>query len=218
MAQKSVALYQTVALLLRRNRITGWRRQAQIRGRAVLPRGPNVKAARQRRPTLPKAGAHGGPSRTGNSRPAFRVRPDFVFTRLKLAVFVDGCFWHGCPKHCNQPSNNRAFWRRKLSANKARDAFVTRTLKRAGWRVLRVWEHKLARRNHPRLLRRIHKSLTSPSGAKGSVSTPHLIRPAVTFSPEQRRNLSPRAAGAERETICVPLWQSNFDTSPRPSR
>ena len=75
----------------------------------------------------------------------FKVKPDFVFPQLKLAVFVDGCFWHGCPKHCNQPANNRAFWRRKLAANRARDRLVTRTLRRRGWRVLRIWEHELAR-------------------------------------------------------------------------
>lgn len=82
-------------------------------------------------------------------------KPDFVFSKLKLAIFVDGCFWHGCPKHCNQPANNRAFWFRKLSSNKSRDALVTRTLRRAGWRVLRVWEHELAKKNQSRLLRRL---------------------------------------------------------------
>ncbi len=89
----------------------------------------------------------------------FKVRPDFVFRQVRLAVFVDGCFWHGCPKHATKPKNNRAFWRRKLAGNKQRDAFVTRTLRRAGWRVLRVWEHKLARKNQARLLRRIQRAL-----------------------------------------------------------
>jgi DNA mismatch endonuclease (patch repair protein) len=84
-------------------------------------------------------------------------KPDFVFQKFKLAVIVDGCFWHGCPKHCNQPANNRSFWRRKLSANKARDQIVTRTLRRAGWRVLRVWEHELVRKNRSRLVRRIQR-------------------------------------------------------------
>jgi len=93
-------------------------------------------------------------------------KPDFVFKQARLAVFVDGCFWHGCPKHCNQPANNRAFWRRKLSANKARDQVVTRTLRRAGWRVLRVWEHELARKKEGRLLRQIQR-------AAGWFWTPH---------------------------------------------
>jgi len=77
-------------------------------------------------------------------------------------IFVDSCFWHGCPKHCNQPANNRAFWQRKLSANKTRGALVARTLRRAGWRVLRVWEHELVKKNSARLIRRIQKALTSP--------------------------------------------------------
>lgn len=80
-------------------------------------------------------------------------KPDFVFRNLKLAIFVDGCFWHGCPKHGTKPKGNAAFWRRKLAGNKRRDALVSRTLRRAGWRVLRIWEHEL---KHPApLLRRL---------------------------------------------------------------
>lgn len=86
---------------------------------------------------------------------AFRVHPDFIFRELKLAVFVDGCFWHGCPKHATKPASNRAFWRRKLSANKTRDRLVTRTLRQQGWRVLRIWEHALTRKGERRLLGRL---------------------------------------------------------------
>lgn len=68
------------------------------------------------------------------------VRPDFVFPKVMLAVFVDGCFWHGCPKHGTKPKNNAAFWRRKLASNTRRDRLVNRTLRRAGWRVVRIWE------------------------------------------------------------------------------
>jgi DNA mismatch endonuclease (patch repair protein) len=73
-------------------------------------------------------------------------KPDFVFPKLRIAVFVDGCFWHGCPKHSNMPANNRLFWEKKLAANKARDRLVSRTLKRQGWMVIRIWEHDLTRR------------------------------------------------------------------------
>jgi DNA mismatch endonuclease (patch repair protein) len=73
-------------------------------------------------------------------------RPDFIFRQARLAVFVDGCFWHGCPKHCNMPSNNRPFWRKKLLANKARDRRVNHMLRKEGWRVIRIWEHDLANR------------------------------------------------------------------------
>jgi DNA mismatch endonuclease, patch repair protein len=86
-------------------------------------------------------------------------KPDFVFPKLKLAVFVDGCFWHGCPKHGTQPKGNRAFWKNKFARNIARDILVTKTLRRSGWRVLRIWEHELARKNEIRLLRRIQRAL-----------------------------------------------------------
>jgi len=88
-------------------------------------------------------------------------KPDFIFPKFKLAVFVDGCFWHGCPKHATKPKNNRTFWQRKFSRNKKRDALVTRTVRRTGWRVLRVWEHELARKNEARLLQRIQRALTA---------------------------------------------------------
>ena len=74
---------------------------------------------------------------------ALMGRPDFAFPRVRLAVFVDGCFWHGCPKHSTTPANNRAFWMKKLNSNRTRDRVVNRGLKNAGWRVLRIWEHDL---------------------------------------------------------------------------
>lgn len=72
-----------------------------------------------------------------------KVKPDFVFREVRLTVFVDGCFWHSCPKHATKPKNNAPFWRKKLAANKARDRLVNRSLRRNGWRVLRIWEHEL---------------------------------------------------------------------------
>jgi DNA mismatch endonuclease (patch repair protein) len=70
------------------------------------------------------------------------VRPDIVFTRRRVAVFVDGCFWHGCPEHGELPVANRAFWRGKLERNALRDKRVDAALSAAGWRVVRVWEHE----------------------------------------------------------------------------
>ena len=69
--------------------------------------------------------------------------PDFVFRKDRLAVFVDGCFWHGCHWHLRMPKENRAYWRRKIVGNMARDKRATQSLKAAGWRVLRIWEHSL---------------------------------------------------------------------------
>lgn len=86
-------------------------------------------------------------------------RPDFVFRKYRLAIFVDGCFWHGCPQHSSQPATNRVFWKEKLSRNKDRDRLVTRTLKRSGWRVLRIWQHELTARAQARCVSRITREL-----------------------------------------------------------
>jgi DNA mismatch endonuclease (patch repair protein) len=91
-------------------------------------------------------------------------RPDFVFPKARVAVFVDGCFWHGCPKHATVPASNRAFWKRKLTANRRRDRLVNRTLRRMGWRVVRIWEHDL--RRPVRALRRIHKEIQKIAAKK----------------------------------------------------
>src|SRR5690348_9494691 len=80
--------------VLRRNRITGWRRQ-----------------------------------------PALFGKPDFIFPKERVAVFVDGCFWHSCPIHSSRPAMNRPFWDKKLARNRDRDKLVARTLKRQGWKV-----------------------------------------------------------------------------------
>lgn len=69
--------------------------------------------------------------------------PDFVFRRERLAVFVDGCFWHCCPECSTRPSTNVVFWTKKLKSNKKRDHTVTRELTALNWRVLRLWEHEL---------------------------------------------------------------------------
>jgi DNA mismatch endonuclease, patch repair protein len=86
-------------------------------------------------------------------------KPDFIFKNHRLAIFVDGCFWHGCPKHGRQPKSNRTFWRQKLSRNKRRDQIVNQALKRASWRVLRIWEHELIQKNEMQVIRRIRRIL-----------------------------------------------------------
>ena len=70
------------------------------------------------------------------------VRPDIVFARAGVAVFIDGCFWHCCPTHGSQPKANTAYWDPKLRRNVARDRAVDRALADAGWTVLRAWEHE----------------------------------------------------------------------------
>jgi DNA mismatch endonuclease (patch repair protein) len=71
-----------------------------------------------------------------------KPRPDVVFTRAKVAVFVDGCFWHSCPQHGRAPGSNRDYWQPKLARNVERDRLHDETLRAAGWTVLRVWEHE----------------------------------------------------------------------------
>lgn len=88
-------------------------------------------------------------------------KPDFVFRKERVAVFVDGCFWHSCPKHKTTPKANKTFWGEKLAANKTRDRLVSLTLKSQGWRVLRIWEHALRLRTEINVVRRITAVLQS---------------------------------------------------------
>lgn len=67
---------------------------------------------------------------------------DVVFPRLKIAIFVDGCFWHGCPEHATWPKQNAEFWRQKIEANRLRDADTNSRLLDIDWTVLRFWEHE----------------------------------------------------------------------------
>jgi len=94
------------------------------------------------------------------NRPLFG-KPDFVFPRERLVVFVDGCFWHGCPKpkHAPMPKNRAEWWATKLARNKDRDFLVTRTLRKQGWKVVRVWECHLSLKNWVRVARRIANRL-----------------------------------------------------------
>ena len=71
-----------------------------------------------------------------------RRRIDVAFTRQKIAVFVDGCYWHGCPQHGTRPVANREWWDWKIQRNRDRDSDTNRLLEEQGWRVLRVWEHE----------------------------------------------------------------------------
>lgn len=85
-------------------------------------------------------------------------KPDFVFRKEKVAVFVDGCFWHGCPRCYRPPATNKAFWTTKVTANRRRDRRVSRQLRGMGWRVARVWECGI-RKNPDAIVRRIRRML-----------------------------------------------------------
>ncbi len=127
--------------MLRAEKITGWRRHVSL----CMPH-PKAKAkakakAAEKKPRRP------------------RVRPDFVFRKERLVVFVDGCFWHGCPRHATRPRQNRKFWDEKIARNRQRDRLVTRELRKSGWTVLRLWECALARKRQPHTLARLRRAL-----------------------------------------------------------
>ena len=70
-------------------------------------------------------------------------RPDFAFRRARVAVFIDGCFWHSCPRCSSAPKQNKSYWGPKLERNRQRDRAVSNQLREAGWTVVRIWEHEL---------------------------------------------------------------------------
>ena len=104
---------------------------SRIRGRGTKPELALRKAV----------WARGGRYRLTGSLPG---KPDLIFPGPRVAVFVDGCFWHGCPDHGVMPKTNRDFWTTKLNGNKERDLRVTARLQEMGWTVLRYWEHEVA--------------------------------------------------------------------------
>lgn len=93
-------------------------------------------------------------------------RPDFVFHTERVVIFVDGCFWHSCPRHGRVPSSRVEYWKPKLECNKLRDHMVGRSLRKAGWKVIRVWECALSTRRQAATIRRIRKAL-----AQGEIPT-----------------------------------------------
>jgi DNA mismatch endonuclease (patch repair protein) len=87
---------------------------------------------------------------------------DVAFPSRKLAVFIDGCFWHGCPEHGTWPTRNGPFWREKIQANRARDLQTDSSLRALGWRVLRFWEHD----SDEKCVRQILRALKNPVDRK----------------------------------------------------
>lgn len=113
------------------------------------PRDARISRQMQRMPrkdTQPEVALrralYGRGMRFRKTYPALPGRPDIVFTRARLAVFVDGCFWHRCPVHGTAPKNNASWWSAKLEGNVARDRRQERQLVDSGWTVVRVWEHE----------------------------------------------------------------------------
>jgi len=86
--------------------------------------------------------------------------PDLVIARRRMAIFVDSCFWHGCPKHLRVPSSNKRYWRAKLDMNIARDISKRSKLRRQGWSVMRIWEHDLS--NPAGVTKRVLRAVAQP--------------------------------------------------------
>ena len=86
-----------------------------------------------------------------------RRRADIVFSRVRVAVFVDGCCWHSCPDHGTLPKNNRVWWQQKLYENRERDRETSRSLEQLGWKVIRVWEHESAALAAERIARAVRE-------------------------------------------------------------
>lgn len=145
--------------LLRAEKITGWRRHLS------LPM-PHATRLRSSPGSAPAKGKPKAKPRTTAPAPARqrhpRVRPDFVFRTQRVAVFVDGCFWHGCPTHGTRPRQHRKFWDEKIARNRQRDRLVTRALRQSGWTVLRLWECALAKKRQAHTLARLRRALGMP--------------------------------------------------------
>jgi DNA mismatch endonuclease (patch repair protein) len=126
--------------VLRRHHISGWRRHLPL-----------------------KLGETGMATHSCGKRRTV-VKPDFVFRGPRVAVFIDGCFWHGCPLHGTKPAGNAEFWQTKLTDNRARDRLVTKMLRRKKWTVLRIWEHQL--RQSDRIVALVKSRIVAPRGTE----------------------------------------------------
>ncbi|WP_268247245.1 very short patch repair endonuclease [Streptomyces inusitatus] len=89
--------------------------------------------------------------------PGFRRTADIVFRPAKVAVFIDGCYWHGCPEHYVAPKTNPGYWSGKVAGNVARDRDTDQTLKEAGWTVLRFWEHESPEASADKIARTVNR-------------------------------------------------------------
>jgi DNA mismatch endonuclease (patch repair protein) len=105
-----------------------------------------------------------------------RRRADIVFPRARVAVFVDGCFWHGCPEHMTWPKANAEWWRAKIEANVARDRRTDEQLREAGWTVVRVWEHEEIERAADRVELAVREAVRRISGGAPPAHAPRASR------------------------------------------
>ena len=124
------------------------------------------------------------------------VRADIVFTRCRVAVFVDGCFWHRCPIHATDPKANADYWIPKLERNAARDKAITKALLNEGWTVVRIWEHEGVESAADRVCEAVTSATQcqQPSGQRGSATAPAHARHSSL--PPPRRPASNAGTGS----------------------
>ena len=108
--------------------------------------------------------------------PELRRAADIVFARARVAVFVDGCFWHSCPEHGTAPSSNKAWWAEKLAKNVNRDAATDSRLAAAGWLVVRVWEHEDLAEASSRVADAVRSRRASPTSTRSSTGRVEIDR------------------------------------------
>lgn len=127
-------------------------------------------------------------------RRTFRLygKPDFVWPQERIALFVDGCFWHGCPSCYGAPRRNAAFWRKKIAYNREHDQRVSRRLKQSGWRVLRLRECQL---KAPRSISRLRAMLRKPADRKT------LLERAKKYVGAIKGPLKPRSIAAQAKSL-----------------
>lgn len=115
--------------------------------------------------------------------PELRSRADIVLRGKRIAVFLDGCFWHCCPAHMSSPKANRRWWRAKLDANRRRDVRTSRALRARGWTVLRFWEHDDAER----VIRRVARFARAPGRSRRTGPGRDESRPRSIRSPDEAK-------------------------------
>jgi len=118
-----------------------------------------------------------------------RVRPDIVFTARKVAVFVDGCFWHCCPEHGSQPASNTWYWEPKLRRNVERDRAADAALDAAGWTVVRLWEHESVDAAVAGVVGAIGARSPAPAGRLYKHSPPTVAAAAADETPDDPSHL-----------------------------
>lgn len=150
----------------------------------------NVMRANRRRDTTPELAVRRLVHAAGlryrvdtRPLPSLNRRADLVFTRARVAVFIDGCYWHGCAEHGTSPKTNAEFWRTKIAVNRARDAETDAALAAAGWDIVRAWEHEDPVVVAGRVIEAVKAGVASPSIGNQDAESDSASEPTRSRSP-----------------------------------